>query len=617
MAYTPVQVGQTATPEQLQSMGWAANTPKSSDPSPQAPSNPQATPTSVSSVGGNTYSYVDKGGQVQTITATNPQEALSKTQNISPGSGVQLNQSTPQTPPATTPTPPTPTTPSTTLTTQPTLADQADRDALAKAQKEQQDAAKTFADTITNIQNGAIPLSAGEQAQVSGLQQQYQDFINQQKLTNTAASGVANIRGYQTGAAEYDPTFQAKTIGSIITAGNNKILDLNTKMASAVATLTQSLKDNDIAKIKESYDALNAASDKRQAALQKTIDDTQKAIKDAQDAQQKITDGINAIAVEAAKNGADAKTMAAISSAGSVSGAISAAGDSLQTATGTLGDYLGYKRQALSVGHQPLSYDDWRNAEDQRALNLKSKEAYASAYASESAKSRFVGSNKNQQALEKDYKNTLLKELSNRSGGLGLQDQKVNQAIHLKSLFDQYYDPKTGAYNIPKVQYSEIAMGLANLISGSGTVSDSARESILQKTAKGDFNGALSYITGNPQNGTTQEVFKNLKDSIDRQGAVAEDLRNQAIGFLHGLAPTDLDPSRVQSLEQNTLASYTNPTKDPNIQAENDAEKSISNYKLVHPENSAAILKNINIMKTTLGREPTAVELLQAFPEYQ
>lgn len=169
-------------------------------------------------------------------------------------------------------------------TSSPTLSDPADRQVLAQAQAEYQTQAKSVQDTILNIQNGVTPLTAGENAQVSGLQQQFQQLIEQQKLVNTGATGLGNIRGYQTGAAEYDPTFQVKTIGSIVSAGAAKIVDLQIQEAAAVAQLTQSFKDNDIKAVKDAYVIYQDAAKQRQDALQKTIDDTTQAIKDAQDA---------------------------------------------------------------------------------------------------------------------------------------------------------------------------------------------------------------------------------------------------------------------------------------------------------------------------------------------
>lgn len=271
------------------------------------------------------------------------------------------------------------------------LADQADRDALKIAQEEQQKAAKTFADTIMNIQNGVTPLSAGEQAQVDGLKQQFDQLIAQQKLTNEGASGIANVRGYQTGSAEYDPSFQTRTIASIVSAGQTKVLDLQIKEASAVATLTQAFRDKDMEAVKTSYDALKTASKERQDALQKTIDETTAAIKEANDKQQKVTDNINEIAKDAAKNGADSATINKITATGSVSAAMAMAGDYLQSASGELGDYLQYKRETLAKGLTPMLYGAYQDQQEAKKASREASKAYSSAY--QSAAGRLAAEN--------------------------------------------------------------------------------------------------------------------------------------------------------------------------------------------------------------------------------
>lgn len=169
---------------------------------------------------------------------------------------------------------------STSTQTNPAL-DQANADLKAKTD-EIATAGQQVSQQILNIQNGATPLSPAESAQITGLQQQFQQLIDQQVLTNTGASGIANVRGYQTGAAEYDPSFQVKTIGSIVSAGQGKIADLQIKEASAVATLTQALKDNDIKAIKDAYDVADAARKDSQAALKDVVTNVQNQIKDAQ-----------------------------------------------------------------------------------------------------------------------------------------------------------------------------------------------------------------------------------------------------------------------------------------------------------------------------------------------
>lgn len=254
--------------------------------------------------------------------------------------------------------------------------------------------AKTASDAIANISNGVIPLSPAEQAQVDGLKQSYQQLIQAQGLQNKTDIGLGNIRGFQKGAAEYDPTFQAKTISSIVTGGLNKISDLNVQMASAVAKLTDGFKNGKIAAIKDAYSMYKDASDKRLETLNKTIADTQKAIQDANDLKQKqeeaiqkakeqaakdhydqVIKPINDVMEDAAKNGATPEQLAAIQAAKTPAEAIAAAGDSLQTGAGSVGEYLYYKKQAQAAGQVPLSFDDYQT----RDANRKAKIAAAAA----------------------------------------------------------------------------------------------------------------------------------------------------------------------------------------------------------------------------------------------
>ena len=215
---------------------------------------------------------------------------------------------------------------------------------LAQTEEDYFTQAENVSKTITNIQNGTVPLSAGEQAQIDGLKQQFQGLIEDQKLTNINSEGVANIRGFQTGSAEYDPTFQVKTIGSIVTAGLNKVADLNIKMASAVATMTQGFKDNNINAIKESWAIYTDAVEKRTASIQKTIDSANAKIKEAKDEQaaalkakqdadklhyEQVTKPIQDIALIAQKYNASPETVKAMLSATTYEDAIKLAGNSL------------------------------------------------------------------------------------------------------------------------------------------------------------------------------------------------------------------------------------------------------------------------------------------------
>lgn len=162
----------------------------------------------------------------------------------------------------------------------PTLSDPTDRAALQASQAVSAKAAQDFSDTIMNIQNGVIPLSAGDQAQVQGLKSQWDSLIQTQQQSNNQAQGSAMASAFRGGGGVGSDVMN--NISAVVSAGASKIASFQSQEAAAVAQLTQSLKDNDIKNIKTAYDTLSAAQKDSQAALQKTIDDTTSAITAAQ-----------------------------------------------------------------------------------------------------------------------------------------------------------------------------------------------------------------------------------------------------------------------------------------------------------------------------------------------
>lgn len=144
--------------------------------------------------------------------------------------------------------------------------------------------------------------------------------------------------------------------------------------------------------------------------------------------------------------------------------------------------------------------------------------------------------------LEQNYGNDI-STMKSRSGTYGQQDQKVAQAAHLRTMVNQYLDPKTGEYKVPQAQYTELVMGLANLLSASGTADAETREKLESMTSKGKFNQAVQYVTGVPQTGNTQAIIKNLVDSIDRQGMTAQQIRDNELSQVK--PSVDLPPERA------------------------------------------------------------------------
>lgn len=262
------------------------------------------------------------------------------------------------------------TTPTKTAKTSDQLAlDKANADRI-KADADYQREAKNVQNTIDKISRGAVPLTAAEKAQIDSLKQQFQSLIDEQARTNIGAKGLGNIRGYQTGSAEYDPTFQTKTIGSIVTAGLNKVADLNSQMAGAVAKLELAFRDNKISAIKDAWSIYQDANAKRQDTIAETLKQTQSKIKEGQDKIAEAQKQNDELLVELSKNNAPNEVLDAVNNAPTLAEKVKAAGEYLQTGTGIVGEYAYYKKQAQAAGQTPVDFNTYQNMDANRKVSI-------------------------------------------------------------------------------------------------------------------------------------------------------------------------------------------------------------------------------------------------------
>lgn len=140
------------------------------------------------------------------------------------------------------------------------------------------------------------------------------------------------------------------------------------------------------------YDRVNLEKTNAIKDLLKAVSDQQKQTQDAERADAKLkydtfTKPIQDLATEARKAGATDDVIKKISGATSVEQAIQLAGDSIQTSTNPdIAQYLFYKQQATQSGTTPISFTAWKDKQDEHAISLKSKEAYATAFASAQGK---------------------------------------------------------------------------------------------------------------------------------------------------------------------------------------------------------------------------------------
>lgn len=193
-----------------------------------------------------------------------------------------------------------------------------------------------------------------------------------------------------------------------------------------------------------------------------------------------------------------------------------------------------------------------------------------------------TNSTKNQEKLEKQYIDLKAKFLSARSGPAGIENGKVDQAIHLRKSINQQYDPKTGQYNIPPSLHTEYVLGLARLMSPNGQVAADTMNQLRQRTAREGAANVLISMGFDPEEvgGTTQSVAKFFVKQIDRQGQTAEENRAGYMDYIHGQAPTDLDPARIAKHDKVGLNSFNDLlAKSPDQKA-----ASTTGYEFTNPE---------------------------------
>lgn len=504
---------------------------------------------------------------------------------------------------------------------------------------------KVSSDPLTNslydqFSSLKASMDATGAANIEAIKQQFEGLIKQQTQANAGNEAATNsllIRGGANQSASSGGIIQGQ-----ISYGLQQISDLVAKENSAVIAAQQAQQDGDYKLLDKQLEIASSASKDRQAAAQKLSDAIMTATKQARtesaimgamangtsspadilknlqatgnttislkDINETISNlnpdqkDIHTMLLDASKNGAPDSVRKAIAASKSISDAISAAGQYVTDPTSTAGQF-----NAAVAGGYKGTPGDWIAAQ-------KYKEAYAAASAKNAADAAYAGSDAGQNKLFQQGVSTLRTEMSSRSGGLGLQDAKVNQAIHLKSLFDQYATtvtvpnmmeggvgvPAGGThtetrYNIPRSQYTEIALGLANLLSPTGTVAEGTVNKIIQSTARGDINAALTWATGQPQNGSTQAVFQNLKDSIDRQGTVAEGERQTYINDLLLRLPPGLSETNLATLTKSAgLNSFTNPDPTTMTPAQIDTNAFSKIQDWAKDPNNAALLQELS-----------------------
>lgn len=234
-------------------------------------------------------------------------------------------------------------------------------------------AEKAYQDALTN---GPL-LNDNQKAIIKGISDTYQRLLNTQATMNANATGSTAVMQNLYGFAGTD--MSNKAIQGEAEKGAAKIADINSRMTSDIAKMTESLKADNLAQLKDAYKSYTDNS----ASLQREIDDQKqraqvmadKAQQQKETAENAITNDINTFQAEVAKAGGAEDPIAyekALANRDYPS-MVKAAGNILTGGIG--GEYNIYKKDMLARKLVPLSFDAYQTAD----ANRKAKIAAAGA----------------------------------------------------------------------------------------------------------------------------------------------------------------------------------------------------------------------------------------------
>ncbi len=110
-----------------------------------------------------------------------------------------------------------------------------------------------------------------------------------------------------------------------------------------------------------------------------------------------------------------------------------------------------------------------------------------------------------------------------RGGNLAATQKLINSTDRIHGIFEQFPDG-----NIPAAQTTELATAVAGLISGGSPQSQHQINEIVPQSAAGDVSKMIGWLTSNPKGLEQQAFIKTLKESSERERAIAIRQKSEA-----------------------------------------------------------------------------------------
>lgn len=477
-------------------------------------------------------------------------------------------------------------------------------------------------ETLDGIRTGSVPLSGYEQAQLDATRQAMQQVINEQRLENKNFEQGIRVANEARGLSRYSPEMAQGEIFAAVSEGNKKISDLNSKMVLTLSDMERGFRDNNFNKVKEAFQFIKEAKEEKtatldnmyktvvskQQALEKDrqeqamadvssllIDDSytlpskkqyisqliasgalnQEQIKEVNTMLKESTKDIEAIAKSAAENGATPAQINAILKSESINDAYNnASGFLSKVDTGAIGEYKYYEAQERRAGRAPLSFLDFKNYKGGGGVDPEAEDK-----------------------LRKEY----------------LDRSEVKAYQRARGAYDRLNAIVPDRTDATYLTIAGDEAALKGLIRQEAILTDPSATRITEDGSVIESD-SLSGIVEQRYNALTKDQktlpikVKQLVNNADKTFGVsrkgAEEVQKE-IGALAKKRGIEVD-----------LPGVFNPGAKLSAN-EDTAVQSLQKFREMNPDKQQEVANKMDIFEKTTGREVTASEFLQVFPEYK
>lgn len=470
---------------------------------------------------------------------------------------------------------------------------------------------------ITMLQNMQATSDAGTASLIAATQTQFEN--RKATLAATQASQHAGLMQelVSNGESKYAPLLAGQSMTSDEQSHILALSDIDSQESTALATLQKAQDDEDFQTMGKELDHLDSLREDKITEAGKLADAATAATTALNNAKATVTSGINSVAEEAAKNGADPATLAAITAAPDVGSAINAAGDSLQTGTGDTALYLQYSRDAKSSGQIPESYNTWENAQNYNKAyssaegDAAGKAAAAATYSGTEDTSPVQapnGATYNPPASIAPYVGfaTNGAKYVDLSSFAGTPTEK-NEAVQ---------DAESSGYKV--ITNKNTALDLVNITNAKSNLQsmkdafdpNSADNAAARDTYKAQLNNLSSFLQTNPDEaaiGTFNDTALDILKAVSgvqgfRGGASAiEQVRETLPQITDTKAVVDQKISNIETLINNRESAIVGKpsASDALIDQNAKAQSSVNDYVKTNPDQAASIAKLYNVPGAT------------------